>query len=441
MNRRALTLSLSTLMALSLACGPVDDGECDGVAGRCHPQVGSSTSSSSSGGTQCPALACDMFRCEGQPAVDENGCPTCGCEPDPTPACGAIVDEESCRTATGCVVVYSGGGAPEAEPVRRPDDGFQCCTIDGDTVRCDGTPSTCMADADCGAGMVCSFDVPCTSSCWTDGDEVRCTGVCPGQCVVPSGDCRDVGCETGFSCQEMAYDCAVPPSEAGDPTTVDCGGGSVFQCVPTDCRAWGCGEGMECQELLVNCGGANPDGDDMPTNCMGGSVFECVVTDCRATGCEQGSACEEIVLPCLGAEDSDPSTCPVAFACVPDGCAAALCEAGTTCVACDDTMDCDIQCVPADCRATGCDAGFACQEMAYDCAVMPDESGDGDCGGPSTFACVPVDACAALTETECAYDADLCSPVYVSQCSRCAGDERCGGECETTYAGCQSVDG
>jgi hypothetical protein len=360
------------------------------------------------------------------------------------------------------------GQAPRATQSRT--ESFQCCTVDGDAVRCqdepvqcfgawvdqfgacrspnDGVypafccevpppPQACWSDADCSPGLVCDNVNFCESPC-TGEEGMDCVAVCYGRCVednacarvrceagttcVPCGpdmnclaeciptDCRATGCQAGHTCTEMFYDCAAP---ADGQAEYDCWGGSVWECVPSteDCRTWGCGEGYACTEMFYDC--AAPADGQAEHDCWGGSVWECVPSteDCRTWGCGEGYACTEMFYDCSTSNDRDVDV---------------DCWGGSA-----------WECVPStdDCRTWGCGEGFACQEVILNCGgtrpVQDDEEATPtNCGGAPSFQCVPVDCRATGCDqgevcqgvalpTVCAWDDCALAPEFVCVTDPC----------------------
>ncbi|MBI5496380.1 MAG: hypothetical protein HY904_15260 [Deltaproteobacteria bacterium] len=368
---------------------------------------------------------CDMVNyCESACPVDSNGGDT-AC---PAVCLGRCVVQDECW----------GAWNDQWGNCRGPADGTlpsYCCGW-----------TECRVDVDCGAGQVCLG----------------------GTCTTNEA-CFAADCGPGYTCR------------ACEPN-MDC----VFQCVPQDCRVSGCGWGEECQvqseciPLPCDCP-VDPDAGACACAAQCSETAVCVpsTNDCRTTGCGYGESCQVFeACPEIGCDCVDGSTdctcpmptCEVYAQCVPDvqDCRTTGCGFGETCqvfeacpaIACDcpaDSPDCrcamppcevTAQCVPdaQDCRTAGCAAGETCQEQTFcmggGCACP---AGDPNCQPPApecttAFVCVAEDPCSRLTETECALDHDLCSPVYATECPPCY-DQGCMAPCTSTYAGCATIGG
>lgn len=451
------------MMMAATACGPTGQQECPAVACTlacengfqqgedgcdiCACEGGNNTSSggssgstsggssgmtsSSSGGIVCPQLECPEWApCYGPVATDEQGCPTCGCAPQ---ACADISDEATCNNTPGCVaVIFAADGQSNDEPTSPPPRAVQCCVDGPNGVDCGGTEPSCFG-------------------AWLD-QAGQCRGPADGSlpaecCGNPNNVCYDDNeCAPGLRCE--LRDC--PPC-LDEPNAV-CDVVCLGQCVPAEPvqACWSsddCSAGFTC-DLVNYCESACGPGDEAcPAVCLG----RCVPTEdpCAVVRCGNGDQC----VACGPNEDCTAKCVPQ----VPHACLAILCAPDTQCVACEANEDCVAKCVavePQDCRSslwcgegaecvpvTECNGGAACLCNINDpsCTCPPPD--EPTCN--TQWVCQPVtpqDPCTVLTEEECQYDHDQCSPQYATACPACApGQTDCNRECFTSYAGCFSV--
>lgn len=374
---------------------------------------------------------------------------------------------------------------------RAPNDGIYpqgCCTPED---------RYCLSDVECGVGEYCNHQEclspcrpgeacieVCFGRCESGGPDVcalvdciegtECRACqpnedCVAKCVPVVTDCRATGCGPNEECISIS---ACPPVQCDcPPDALDCACPRCvedFVCVPgtQDCRNTGCDGNLTCQPTML-------------------------CPDVGCVGDEPGAPCDLPVPPC-----------ETSWQCLPPalGCEAVLCAPGTVCQACGPNEDCNVRCVPlnTDCRQNGCGMGETCQPSVcatlVACECDPRTDFNCDCGCPDVWACVPdqtgedcrlsgcaqgqtcepveyctgvgcacpandpscecppsrppecftayqctgADPCARLTETECALDFDLCTPIYFTACPPCA-DMTCDVLCQQSYAGCVSI--
>lgn len=101
----------------------------------------------------CPPV-CDIW-CEYGNVIDDNGCPTCECNPPPPGHGCEGRDEQQCLADPSCVAEY------EAQPCAEfcaPDDCGPCDpnpVFSGCHDRCDGDPCTGLSEDECVAAFSC----------------------------------------------------------------------------------------------------------------------------------------------------------------------------------------------------------------------------------------------------------------------------------------------
>jgi hypothetical protein len=389
----------------------------------------------------CPALAC-AEDCGGNYLLDEEGCPTCGCdtcEPDynNVPDCVDVrwnidgcfwecgVIEGDCSTDADC---GDGGRCDFGGAAQRPacnpdspdcDDGLVAigyCVYDA---------VGCNSDADCGLGFACVFSgadpappppdgaedpiappagicVAVAINCSSDADcqfgqICDFSGVQAALIALPAGFCVDAPsclssdeCPAGYVCTLDGGADAAPaiPCAIDDP---DCGGFGAGFCVPVD-ECGGCPAGEACIAVDTNCAEIceiTPDGEEVCLPCDSFLVFECqaVVDECD-NSCVDGEICSPIISGCEEPACEITPDGEVCFPCDPivEGWA---CEAVTD--PCGNTCNDAQVCVDVGC---GGGAGRAAPPVCDDPA------------SPDCFVCNPEFVCQDVGAAPCESDAD-----------------------------------
>lgn len=281
-------------------CIPDPNGGC--LPCDCPP--GQSTFSCDERSACDESLVCDALYCPYGYAVDESGCPTCGCV-EPPSGCEGLV-EEQCLSTPGCAPIYGGGGggAPCTCPVCDPAEGEECppCTCDASEpdpgfrpgppqdgyVGCTSTdPCAGLSEEACVGTPGCHpeyvgpqcFSLPCDPS-----SDPACDGEAPpppcdplpasyAGCFIdaeppPVGCTSDAECPGGYCelfgggaapCPEGG-DCGrpIPPPPGGICVAVSCDDGEAVLCdaLPPTCSAgqvvaarngcWACVDARTC---------------------------------------------------------------------------------------------------------------------------------------------------------------------------------------------------
>ena len=348
-----------------------------------------------------------------------------------------------------------------------------------------GTPSGCVASADCDDGDACTADT-CNGICFhaaTPGCVAPCDQAHPcvaGICDPASRTCvaclADANCPTGKACQDGA--CAPAPACATD---LDCkvvngvcalSAGVCVDCLSdADCAAGNrceerrcvprppCASSKDCTKvcdkaatICVDCAADSDCGaaaycDSLhrcqAAVCITGACAQGAHFACKADGsgyvagssCNDGDDCTTDACTAGGctykatpADCDDANACTTGDACGSDGCVG---EA----VDCDDANPCTTDaCAPLN----GCKHspnGFSCNDG--DSCTTNDTCKAGACGG-SLIPCDDGDACtidSCATGAGCAHEKATGAPC--NDGDACSSDDDCvGGKCTGTIVSC-----
>ncbi|MEW5852599.1 MAG: hypothetical protein AB2A00_27695 [Myxococcota bacterium] len=363
-------------------------------------------------------MLCDIA-CPYGYLTDENGCPVCGCQPNPA-SCATLARDE-CATRADCAIVTFG------DPTSAD---FKCCErdVDGRIICGEPPPPTgCISDAECREGQVCDTTNYCDPppDC-APGD--ACPAVCYGRCITAGSNGE---CYSDYDCLDSEYcayssdatgcndftdpNCFMPPTGTCEPVVCPaveplCSDGSTpsgYETVPHGCPVPICTGA--CETLTPEECQARPDCESQFT------IDECVCPPCDATTNEACPACD----------------CPPGqFQCVtrPWCFSDQECRPGEFCdFSYDPCPECDRLpmglCVPRASRCEGLDEATClvvdgCKPV-YLCECGPNVPPE-QC--VTTNDCNTYSWCAPVEQPYCSRDAD-CGPGY--RCNTCPPDPSC----------------
>ncbi len=261
---------------------------------------------------------------------------------------------------------------------------------------CDGyvgpTPETCNGvDDDCDGNVNNAADCPIAGDICLEGECVEpckmaefpcpfgfmCEQVDDSLCDSPpckfcvTDPCKDVTCQSGFSCDSSTGQCVDLCDGINCPTDKTCVNGFCLDCFQT-----GCADGQIC---VPGTGCVDDPCADVQCNtdeyCRDGT---CVKTYCDPA-CAEGQRCVDGACeddPCSGVQCGNNRVCnPETGECVPDSCTDRVCGAGEAC------RPGDGECIPDPCLLTDCPTGLECHvdfDGAAYCAAPPPPQDNGD---------------------------------------------------------------